>query len=647
MSIFSNYQPLHFIPVKAENMLKLSTLTQDSDSILWLPNTLKEPTYSAQYYDVSLAEHIASIWSQAQGIVFCLTVGAVVRLISPLLKDKQNDPCVIVISPNFDYVISLVGGHQGKGDKLTDLIAHCIQAQPIITSASFALNLPPIDTFGEIFGWNKSNGNWTQVSSNITRGKATLVRQTAGLNWWQKRLPDSHPFVFTEEIDSLGRKESSLLYIGVEKNIGIDPPQPPLVRGEKTLDTLVRGQIESRLPVVCWHPRVLWVGIGCERNTSSILIESALQQILNQYNLARESIASLVTIDIKRDEVGILQLAEKWDLPLQTYTAEELKDIAVPNPSTVVENEVGTPSVAEACAIKGASWTDFENNQGSLIVSKQIIKSEEEKGAVTIAIAQSSLEYNPHDGKLYLIGTGSGDIKYLTNTAQTALRDADIIIGYGLYIDLIQNLLRPEQIIESYAITQEQQRAERAIQLAQWGLKVAVISSGDCGIYGMAGLVLEILAKQNWDGKTPSVEVFSGITALQSLAAKVGSPLMHDFCAISLSDLLTPWEVIERRMVAAASADFVTAIYNPRSKTRQTQIVRLQEIFLEYRKPNTPVAIARSLGREDEQIILTTLEDMLNHPIDMLTTVMIGNSSTMRYKDLLITPRGYLTSNKL
>ena len=541
-------------------------------------------------------------------------MGAVVRLISPLLKDKQNDPAVMLISPQFDSVISLVGGHQGKADKLTELIAYQLNAKPIITSASFALNLLPIDTFGEIFGWQKGEGDWTTVSANITRGKCTLVRQTAGLKWWQNRLPKNHPFIFNQEMDD---DITSMISIGVEKNSS------------------------GNIPSICWHPKVLWVGIGCERGTSFALIESALLKVLKKYNLAEKAIASLATIDIKRDEVSILKLAQEWNLPLQTYAAEELKNIPVPNPSSMVEKEVGTASVAEASALKGASFTDFECNTANLIVSKQIIKSSEEKGAVTIAIAQSSLEYNPHQGQLYLIGTGPGNIEYLTNAAQTALREADVIIGYSLYIDLIKNLLRPEQMIEAYAITQEKQRAERAIKLAQWGLKVAVISSGDCGIYGMAGLVLEILAQQRWDGKSPSVEVFSGITALQSLAAKIGSPLMHDFCAISLSDLLTPWEVIEKRIVCAASADFVTTIYNPRSQTRQEQIVKLQNIFLQYRKLNTPVAIARCLGREDERIIITTLKEMLNHPIDMLTTVMIGNSSTRRYKDLLITPRGY------
>ena len=654
-TIFNSYQPLHFISVNENSAHKLDSLVKNSQGVLWLPHKLNNDQFSAQYYSETLALHLKQIWQDAQGIVFCLTMGAVVRLISPLLNDKKSDPAVIVISPQFDYVISLTGGHQGQGDKLTELIAHQLKAKAIITSASFALDLPPIDTFGEIYGWQKGKGDWTKVSSNLTRGKATLVRQTAGLKWWQSRLPKGHPFIFWQEEKPtallwqesnslLAPGEISVINIGVERNISLALTQTPV--GENKLDS---SQKEDKvdlsfphLPIIRWYPRVLFIGMGCERNTSFALIKSAVKQVLEKFNLASEAIASLATIDLKRDEVGILQLAEEWQLPLHTYTATELKKIEVPNPSSVVEQEVGTASVAEACAIKSASFTDLENNQAHLIVCKQIIKSEEEKGAVTVAIAQSSLEYNPNQGKLYLIGTGPGNIEFLTNTAQTALRDADLIIGYGLYIDLIKSLLRPEQIIEAYAITQEKQRAERAIALAQWGLKVAVISSGDCGIYGMAGLVLEILAQKGWDGKSPSVEVFSGITALQSLAAKVGSPLMHDFCAISLSDLLTPWDVIEKRIVAAASADFVTAIYNPRSRNRQEQIIKLQRIFLQYRNSYTPVAIARSLGRDDEQIILTTLEEMLNHPIDMLTTVMIGNSSTKRYKDLLITPRGYL-----
>jgi cobalt-precorrin 5A hydrolase/precorrin-3B C17-methyltransferase len=278
----------------------------------------------------------------------------------------------------------------------------------------------------------------------------------------------------------------------------------------------------------------------------------------------------------------------------------------------------------------------------NLLVAKQIFRTEGQPGAVTVAIAQAAQEYTGRTGKLLLIGTGPGEINQMTPSAQAAVSSADAVIGYSLYIQLLASLLQPTQIVEALPITQERQRAQRAIELAQWGLTVAVVSSGDCGIYGMAGLVLEELQAQGWDGKTPNVEIFPGISALQAAAARVGTPLMHDFCAISLSDLLTPWEVIEKRLVAAAAADFVTAIYNPRSQTRIQQLTIARDIFLQYRDPNTPVAIVRSAYRQDEQIHLTTLDKLLDIPIDMLTTVLIGNQSTRTYANWMITPRGYL-----
>lgn len=641
--IFADYQPINFITVTEENARQLLPLVKTTQGVLWLPNSLKNIAIFddnlVQFYDQSLAEHLVNIWHKSKAIIFTLAMGAVVRLITPLLTDKNTDPAIIVIDRASEYVISLTGGHQGSADKLTELLARELDAKPIITSASSALNLPSIDTFGNIFGWQKGEGNWTEVSINIARNKPILIQQNSGLKWWQNRLPSHHPFIFDTA-------ESSSVKTTPENE------QNPLTTEEKNIKGMIYIGVEKTpkvdIPCISWHPRLLWVGIGCERNTSPSLIESAVTNVLNQYNLAQKAIASLATIDLKSDEIGIVALAEKWNLPLQIFTSEALKSVSVPNPSSIVENEVGTPSVAEASALKASLLPNLSENQLKppyLVVPKQIIRQEGEKGAVTVAIARSNLEYNSNQGKLYLIGTGPGSLEYLTSTAKTALREADIIIGYGLYIDLIKSLLRPEQIIESSPITQERQRAQRAIELAKWGLKVAVISSGDCGIYGMAGLVLELLANQNWDTKQPPLQVFSGITAMQSVAAKIGSPLMHDFCAISLSDLLTPWDVIEKRLIAAANADFITAIYNPRSNTRTQQIVKAQEIFLQYRNPNTPVAIARSVTREDENIVITTLEMMLTHSIDMLTTVIIGNSTTKRYHDLLITPRGYLNSS--
>ncbi|MGL5077600.1 MAG: precorrin-3B C(17)-methyltransferase, partial [Waterburya sp.] len=362
-------------------------------------------------------------------------------------------------------------------------------------------------------------------------------------------------------------------------------------------------------------------------------IVAAIDETCKTYHLATQAIAGIASINLKADEPGIVELCQRRNLILKTFDAEQLNQITVPNPSEVVQQEVGTPSVAEAAAILAG---------GHLIVAKQIFKSKTQSGAVTVAIAQAEVEYIGRTGKLYLVGTGPGDLEQITPAAKTAITEADVVIGYSLYTDLIKSLQRPGQILESSPITQEQQRAKRAIELAQWGLTVAVISSGDCGIYGMAGLVLEELQATGWNGKTPQVQVFPGISALQSAASRVGAPLMHDFCAISLSDLLTPWEVIQKRLTAAASGDFITALYNPRSQQRTEQIITAQAIFAQHRSPDTPVAIVQRAYRDDEQVTLTSLGKMLDYPIDMLTTVIIGNTTTRNYADWMITPRGYL-----
>ncbi|MGH2412427.1 MAG: precorrin-3B C(17)-methyltransferase, partial [Microcystaceae cyanobacterium] len=405
---------------------------------------------------------------------------------------------------------------------------------------------------------------------------------------------------------------------------------------------------EADFPEVQWHPRVLWIGIGCIRGTSRKLIETAIEQVCERYHLASEAIAGLATIDLKADEVGLLEFCREHHLPLKTFSADQLCGVDVPTPSIVVAEEVGTPSVAEAAALLAIQNSKFkiQNPPHPILVPKQIVKGADEPGAVTVAIAQSPLEYTGRSGQLYLVGTGPGSLDQLTPAAKTAITQADAVIGYALYIQLLKSLYRPGQLIEALPITQERQRAQRAIELAQWGLTVAVVSSGDCGIYGMAGLVLEELQGMGWDGKTPAVQVFPGITALQSAAARVGAPLMHDFCAISLSDLLTPWNVIEKRLEAAAMGDFVTALYNPRSQQRTQQIITAQQIFLKYRDRHTSVALVRSAYRQDECITLTSLEEMLQFPIDMLTTVIIGNSSTRHYANWMITPRGYLMNDQ-
>ncbi|MFJ8258885.1 precorrin-3B C(17)-methyltransferase [Peribacillus asahii] len=244
-------------------------------------------------------------------------------------------------------------------------------------------------------------------------------------------------------------------------------------------------------------------------------------------------------------------------------------------------------------------------------------------------------------GKLFVVGFGPGDFKHITTRAVEALQESDFIIGYKTYVELIQDLLTDQAII-STGMTEEVSRAQEAVKQAENGKKVAVISSGDAGVYGMAGLVYEVLIEKGWKEATGvEIEIIPGISAINSCASLLGAPVMHDSCTISLSDHLTPWELIAKRVEAAAQADFVIALYNPRSGRRTRQIVETQRILLKYRSPDTPVGLVKSAYRERQEITITNLAEMLNHDIGMLTTVVIGNSSTFLYDNKIITPRGY------
>ena len=664
--IGQKFQPIAAIATTPTAAKLLQPICQTLEATLWIPNFCQKTvnlSLNTQVYTDSLKNHLVNIWPDYNAIIFSLASGAVVRLISPLLQDKYHDPAVVVLDEAGKFVISLCSGHQGGADQLTNILAPLLNATPVITGASHNLELPGIDILGKPFGWQRGEGDWNKVSGIIARGETVQVLQEAGSILWQKHLPHQHPF-----------------YFGFPK-IGEASPTPKA----RIWISFTQHQFspDLDLPKVQWHPRVLWVGVGCERGTSKKLIATGIDKIFSTHHLAVRAIAGIATINIKADEIGLLEFCQEKELPLRTFSAELLNCVEVPNPSNIVAAEVGTTSVAEAAAILGAKQQQdinfqqgYNNNsspifeqgeirdnkqesklplQGelqeekkqlkfskNLLVSKQIFRLEGEPGAMTIAVALAEKEYTGRTGKLLLIGTGPGQLDQMTSGAKTALSYADVVIGYSLYIDLIKPLFNPGQIVEKMPITQERQRGERAIELANFGLTVAVVSSGDCGIYGMAGLVLEQLRASCWDGKIPAVEIFPGISALQSAASRVGAPLMHDFCAISLSDLLTPWEVIEKRLIAAAMADFVVAIYNPKSQNRTEQLIKAVKIFLEYRQPENPVAVVRSAYRENEEITLTNLDKLLEVSVDMLTVILIGNQSTGIYNNWMITPRGYL-----
>ena len=245
------------------------------------------------------------------------------------------------------------------------------------------------------------------------------------------------------------------------------------------------------------------------------------------------------------------------------------------------------------------------------------------------------------NGKIYLVGFGPGAREHMSFRARAAIAEADVVIGYSTYIKLVQDLLDGKEVIRK-GMTEELDRCTEAYEHARRGKTVALISSGDIGVYGMAGPTYEVLLQSGWrPGSGIEVEVIPGATALSACAALVGAPLTHDFCSISLSDLLTPWPAIARRLEAAASADFVVALYNPKSGRRTGQIVEAQRILLRYRSPDTPVAVVKSAYRRKQSIQLTCLAQMADCEIGMLTTVLIGNSSTFVQDGLMITPRGY------
>nr|VFK54116.1 MAG: precorrin-3 methyltransferase [Candidatus Kentron sp. TUN] len=244
-------------------------------------------------------------------------------------------------------------------------------------------------------------------------------------------------------------------------------------------------------------------------------------------------------------------------------------------------------------------------------------------------------------GKILVVGIGPGNQAHMTGKARQAITEADVVIGYATYIKLIKDLLDGKQVIRK-GMTEEANRCLAALRYAEEGHTVALISSGDAGIYGMAALTYEVLFQAGWKpGDGIGVEVIPGCTALSACASLVGAPLGHDFCSISLSDLLTPWPVIARRLEAAARADFVLVLYNPKSGRRTGQIVAAQEILMRHRKPDTPVAIVNAAYRPKQSIRFASLVHMAEQDIGMLSTVLIGNRETYLRHGVMITSRGY------
>lgn len=544
-----------------------------------------------------VAELLSAEWQQSSAFVAVGACGAITRLIAPLLGHKSEDPAVVVLDPQGRFAIPLLGGHAAGGEALSEQIAALLGGAAVLTGACSSEGRLALDSFGKAWGWRRGSGPWDALMKQAQRQAPIQVAQTTGNNRWQ-------------QLDGA-----------------------PTAAPAGAAHDLVIGNAPTA--ACSWHPPSLWLGMGCERGTSLSLLDRCVDTTLAELNLAPEAVAGVATADRKADEPALLDLAQRRGWPLRCFPAEQLAAVTVPNPSAAVAAELGTASVAEAAALLAAGPA------AQLRTEKRIERAQPgERGAATLAIGQAANQWAPARGQLHLIGSGPGSLDLLTPDARRALAESCVWVGYGLYLDLLEPLRRPDQLRSDGQLTQERERCREALELACQGLTVALISSGDSGIYGMAGLALEQWMALD-PGDRPAFTVHPGISALQLAAARAGAPLMHDFCTVSLSDRLTPWAVIEKRLQAAAAGDFVVALYNPRSMGRDWQLGRARELLLEARPPGTPVVLARQLGRPEEAVSLHTLGDLPLDQVDMLTLVLIGNSTSRVQGGRMVTPRGY------
>jgi len=533
-------------------------------------------------------------------IVGLCAAGTLVRALAPLLADKRVEPPVVAVAEDGSAVVPLLGGHRGAND-LARRIAAALGVEAAVTTAGdrrfgVALDAPPA-------GWRLNNPEHYKGFAAALLGGKTL------------RLEGDAPWLADSGLPMGGDGE---LTIQVTEQAGAPAP-----------DRLV------------YHPARLCLGVGCERGAAPDELAALVQQTLAAAGLSPLAIAGVFSIDVKADEAAVLALADALDVPARFFDAATLKAETprLANPSDLVFREVGCHGVAEGAALAAAG------PEGPLVVAKT--KSARTTCAVALApaIIDATL-LGRGRGTLAVIGTGPGDPVWRTPEVEAAVLRAGDLVGYGLYLDLL-GPLAAGKARHGYALGEEETRVRVALDLAAEGRDVALVCSGDPGIYAMASLVFELLERGGRaDWQRVGVTVMPGVSALQAAAARAGAPLGHDFCTISLSDLLTPWAAIERRVRAAAEGDFVLAFYNPVSQRRTRQLAEAVAILRKHRADDTPVVLARNLGRAGETVTTLNLAELTPDKVDMLTVVLVGSSETRRVarpdgSSWIYTPRGY------
>ena len=547
------------------------------------------------------AAHLQELFRAGTPIIGICAAAILIRCLAPILRNKLVEPAVIAIGDDGQNVVPLLGGHHGA-NRLAYEIAEKMESHAAVTTASdlnfnIALDTPPADL----------------ALANPQHVKEFTARL---LNGGKIHLEGEHDWL---QKSDLPFAEDGTLVISVTTHAG-----------------------EGHQGKLIYHPKTLALGVGCERNAEPQELITLIKGSLDDAGLSPLAIGAVCSIDLKSDEQAVHAAATYFGRTPRFFNAKELEaeTARLSNPSDVVFHEVGCHGVSEGAALAAAG------PDSDLVLEKQKSKQ------TTMAIAGSPVSIDDSNigriqGKLSVIGIGPGQDPWRTPEASALIGDATDLVAYSLYLDLLGASIAGKKR-HDFGLGEEEARVRAALDLAAEGKNVALISSGDIGIYAMATLVFELIDREeNTAWNRLDIQVTPGISALQAAAARAGAPLGHDFCTISLSDLLTPWDVIENRIRAAAEGDFVISFYNPVSMKRRSQLHTAKQILLQHRPEETPVIIARNLGRDTENVTSVTLKELDPEKIDMLTLVMVGSSESRTTstnsgaKNWVYTPRGY------
>ncbi|MFW6689668.1 precorrin-3B C(17)-methyltransferase [Streptomyces sp. MAR4 CNX-425] len=542
------------------------------------------PDRTRRYDEAPVRTSVERAFAECDRLVCFLATGAAVRLLAPLLRDKAADPGVVCVDEAGRFAVALLGGHGGGANELAAEVADVLGdgCAPVVTTATDAVDVPGLDSLG----W-PVEGAVAAVTRAVLDGAPVALRADA--TWPLPALP---PHV-------------GVRGVATDVRLYVTDRRLPLAAREAVL-----------------RPPSLVVGVGASRGVETAEVLGVVGDALAQAGLSPRSVATLATVDAKADEPGLCAAAERLGVPLRTFPAAVLAAVDVPTPSAAPLAAVGTPSVAEAAALTAAG------EGGELLVRKR-------KSAARPAMATCAVARRRPRGRLALVGLGPGARDLLTPRARAELRRASVVVGLDQYVGQIRDLLRPGTRVRESGLGAEEERARTAVAEARAGYAVALVGSGDAGVYAMAA---PALAEAGADIDVVGVP---GVTAALAAAALLGAPLGHDHVALSLSDLHTPWEVIERRVRAAAESDLVVTFYNPRSRARRRQLPEALALLAEHRAPGTPVGVVRNASRPDEQVTLTTLAELDPETVDMMTVVTVGNAATREIAGRMVTPRGY------